>query len=241
MRSARFPDRVGLLSPHPDDAVLSAWSLLGSGTTVITVFAGDPADPTPGHWDAVCGLPSSHEAMRQRRQEDRQALEALDVQIEQLDLVENQYADRASPVAVSEAIMASLPLHCELLVAPAGIGGHPDHLTVRAAAIELARALGIPLELYAELPYAVQHGWPRAVDGHGPGGATDPMAGWTAFLPAEATAMRVIALSPDERRAKRRSAEAYETQWPALNGLGLLELDAFWAYEVRWILKTADC
>jgi LmbE family N-acetylglucosaminyl deacetylase len=229
------------LSPHPDDAVLSAWSLLGSGTTVVTVFTGDPADVTPGHWDAVCGLTSSHEAMRRRRREDRQALEALDVCVEQLGLVENQYVDRASPAAVSAAIAASLPLRCGLLVAPAGIGGHPDHLKVRAAATEIAGALGIPLELYAEMPYAVQHGWPRAVDGRGPGGATDPMASWTAFLPAEATKMRVIALSPDERRAKRRSVETYETQWPALNGLGLLELDAFWAYEVRWMLKTADC
>jgi LmbE family N-acetylglucosaminyl deacetylase len=232
---------VGLLSPHPDDAVLSAWSLLGSGTTVVTVFTGDPADPTPGHWDAVCGLTSSHEAMRRRRLEDRQALEALDVQVEQLDLVESQYADRASPAAVSAEIAVSLPSRCELLVAPAGIGGHPDHLKVRAAATEMACALGIPLELYAEMPYAVQYGWPRAVDGHGPGGAADPMAGWTAFLPAEATAMRAIALSPDEQRAKRRSAEVYETQWAALNGLGLLELDAFWAYEVRWTLKTTDC
>jgi LmbE family N-acetylglucosaminyl deacetylase len=179
--------------------------------------------------------------MRRRRLEDRQALEALDVRVEQLGLVENQYVDRASPAAVSAAVAASLPSRCGLLVAPAGIGGHPDHLKVRAAATEIAGALGIPLELYAEMPYAVQHGWPRAVDGHGPGGATDPMASWTAFLPAEATKMRVIALSPEERRAKRRSAEAYETQWPALNGLGLLELDAFWAYEVRWMLKTADC
>jgi LmbE family N-acetylglucosaminyl deacetylase len=238
---ARDALAVGLLSPHPDDAVLSAWSLLGSGTTVVTVFAGDPADATPGHWDAVCGLTSSHEAMRRRRLEDRQALELLDVRVEQLDLVENQYADRASPAAVSAAIAGCLPGRCGLLVAPAGIGGHPDHLKVRAAATEIAGTLGIPLELYAEMPYAVQHGWPSSVDGCGPGGATDPMAGWTAFLPAEVAEMRVIALSPDERRAKRRSAAAYETQWPALNGLGLLELDAFWAYEVRWMLKTADC
>jgi LmbE family N-acetylglucosaminyl deacetylase len=238
---ARDARVVGLLSPHPDDAVLSAWSLLGSATTVVTVFAGDPADATPGHWDAVCGLTTSHEAMRRRRLEDRRALEALDVGVEQLGLVENQYADRASPADVSVAIAACLPVRCGLLVAPAGIGGHPDHLKVRAAATEIAAARGIPLELYAELPYAVQHGWPSSVDGAGPGGATDPMASWRAFLPAEVTEMHVTALSPDERRAKRRSAEVYETQWPALNGLGLLELDAFWAYEVRWTLKTADC
>jgi LmbE family N-acetylglucosaminyl deacetylase len=238
---ARDAVTVGLLSPHPDDAVLSAWSLLGAGTTVVTVFAGDPADATCGPWDAVCGLASSHEAMRLRRLEDRRALEPLDVDVQQLNLVESQYADRASAAAVSAAIALSLPPRCELLVAPAGIGGHPDHLKVRAAAIELAESLGIALELYAELPYAVQHGWPREVDRRGPGGAADPMASWAAFLPPAAAEMRVIALSASERQAKRRSAEVYVTQWAALNGLGLLELDAFWAYEVHWSIKTAHC
>jgi LmbE family N-acetylglucosaminyl deacetylase len=50
-------DRILVISPHLDDAVLGASHLLHSheGSTVITVFAGRPAEyptePTP--WDAL--------------------------------------------------------------------------------------------------------------------------------------------------------------------------------------------
>ena len=49
------------------------------------------------------------------------------------------------------------------LLAPAGIGGHPDHLLVRAAAFTL-RDDGHTVALCAELPHAIRHGWPHHID-----------------------------------------------------------------------------
>jgi hypothetical protein len=57
------------------------------------------------------------------------------------------YVDAAS----RETVPAASRVH-----APAGIGGHVDHMTLRTLACALARA-GMPAHLYAELPYSVRH------------------------------------------------------------------------------------
>src|SRR6266704_1538934 len=44
----------------------------------------------------------------------------------------------------------------EVIYAPAGIGGHPDHLVTRAAATALMRS-GSSVTLYAELPYCMEY------------------------------------------------------------------------------------
>ncbi|MSO18187.1 MAG: hypothetical protein EXQ68_05860, partial [Acidimicrobiia bacterium] len=53
-------DRVVVISPHPDDAVLGCSHLMSAhpGVTVITVYAGRPREyPSPMEsWDALCGF-----------------------------------------------------------------------------------------------------------------------------------------------------------------------------------------
>src|SRR5436190_795304 len=52
---ARYMTATTILSPHPDDAVLSLWHVLaGPGeVAVVNVFAGRPAGSELGWWDAL--------------------------------------------------------------------------------------------------------------------------------------------------------------------------------------------
>src|SRR5664279_4447939 len=79
-----------LLSPHLDDAVLSATTLLErSRTTVWTVFAGAPSPDMATEWDRRCGYETGAALIRDRRSEDASALAGVD--FEQLPLLERAY------------------------------------------------------------------------------------------------------------------------------------------------------
>lgn len=81
---------VLLLSPHPDDAVLSAGALVGrANVEVWTVFSGVPDSPGPTGWDRACGYEDSRALVRARLLEDREALAG--VQFAQLPLLELSY------------------------------------------------------------------------------------------------------------------------------------------------------
>ena len=65
-----------MLSPHLDDAVLSAWSVLTEArdVVVVNVFAGVPeARPVP-RWDRLAGADDCRSHMKARLAEDRAAL-----------------------------------------------------------------------------------------------------------------------------------------------------------------------
>src|ERR671926_103609 len=75
-------ERVVVVSPHLDDAVLGCGRLLArhSGATVVTVFAGNPPRyPDPMRvWDVQSGFGPHDDVMEARRKEDRAALAVLD-------------------------------------------------------------------------------------------------------------------------------------------------------------------
>jgi LmbE family N-acetylglucosaminyl deacetylase len=117
--------------------------------------------------------------------------------------------------------------------APAGIGGHPDHVQVRDA----ARALGRPVRLYAELPYAVKFGWPGWVTGAEDDPSLDVEIDWRRWLPPDLDAQpRVERLAPDAMEQKLRAMRAYRTQFPALDrgSVGFLSQRAVLGFEVVW-------
>ena len=126
---------------------------------------------------------------------------------------------------------------------PAAIGGHADHLLVRRYGRMLARA-GIPVTLYADLPYCVLHGWPPWVDG----GEEDPHrnvdAFWLSFLGdvpelGELRAAEVERLGPEQAAQKLAAMRAYATQFPCVNYGGLLlEHPGIHGFEVRWALTA---
>jgi LmbE family N-acetylglucosaminyl deacetylase len=91
-------ERIVVVSPHLDDAVLGCGGLLAAhpGATVITVYAGapDPYPDPPTAWDALAGFGPGDDVLACRREEDRRALDVLGATPVWLDFVEHQYLDR---------------------------------------------------------------------------------------------------------------------------------------------------
>ena len=156
-----------IVSPHLDDAVLSCWSVLArpqgpaGSVTVVDVCAGVPPSGVLGEWDARGGATSSRARVEQRRVEEAAALVGTGACIVLLDLLDWQYGPDREDVA---AALAPHLAGAGWVYAPAGIGGHRDHLRVRDAVLALHPAA----VLYADLPYALRHGFEPPLPGYEP-------------------------------------------------------------------------
>lgn len=142
----RSLERIVVVSPHFDDAVLGAADLLGTypGSTVITLVAGwPPAYPKEAtDWDACGGFKAGDDVVAERRREDADALSVLDAEHVWLDVADHQYLpkeDWKKPEEVApslrDAIESSNPTAVFL---PMGIA-NPDHVLTHDAGV-LARA-----------------------------------------------------------------------------------------------------
>jgi hypothetical protein len=235
-----------LLSPHWDDAVLDCWSLLRSDRelNVVNVFAGSPS---PGHvtlWDSITGATDSAMRTRERMAEDATALTRANRKPMNLPFLDNQYRTRAGPTLeqLDRALSAHVPSASRVYV-PAGLGGHTDHLLVRRYGRVLLHA-GLPVTLYADLPYCVLHGWPHWVDGSEPEPCLNVDAFWMSFLASvpEMPPLRsaeVEHLYESMASDKLAAMRCYHTQFTALNGGAkrqLLTDPAIHGYELRWDL-----
>ncbi len=231
--------RIAVLSPHLDDAVLSAWSVLRGPEEVhvVNVCSGLPPDDLLSPWDRLTGATSSHARMLERLREDREALSRAECQATALDFPEAQY--RRGPLD-SEALDGALDRVLDGVAetwAPAGIGGHEDHLQVREAALKLARNSGSALKLYADVPYAVRFGWPGWVSGQDDDPHLVVEEWWRRFLPADLElSVRRHPLSADEVERKLHALAAYRTQLPGLGGgpVELLKRPDIIGHEVSW-------
>ena len=135
--------RVVILSPHPDDAVLSCGQFLSrhAGVTVVTVFCGFPAvypDP-PNRWALLCGFGAGDDIIAIRRDEDRRALALLGATPVHLDGFAEADLQPDEPVAtaaqVADALMNALvALEPTLVLLPLGLA-NPEHGTVHEAAL----------------------------------------------------------------------------------------------------------
>ncbi|MCU1427813.1 MAG: hypothetical protein JWL83_1813 [Actinomycetia bacterium] len=138
-------DRIVVVSPHLDDAVLGTGRLLARhpGATVITVFAGTPpAYPDPmREWDVQSGFGPGDDVMAARLDEDRAAMEVLDATPVWLDFVEYSYRPGNKPVSPKEIVGdladAIAALEPTVVLAPFGLA-NPDHDTTHRACM-LAR------------------------------------------------------------------------------------------------------
>jgi LmbE family N-acetylglucosaminyl deacetylase len=237
-RSAVRADPAGpavILSPHVDDAVLSCWSVLtGPGDVrVVNVFAGVPRAGTLANWDRIMGATDSAARMRERFDEDREAL-ALAGRDPALHLpfADSQYRGGRPPAALSE--LESVLPKLSAVYAPACTGvAHPDHLHVRRLAEALARA-GVPAFLYADLPYCAEFGWPAWVTG----ADSDPHLDVDAIWAAPAGEPAVVRLDDAQAAAKHEAIKAYATQYAALarGPVGLISNPEIHRYEVFWRL-----
>jgi hypothetical protein len=150
---------------------------------------------------------------------------------------------------IADAIAHAAPA-ASILWVPAAIGGHRDHLIVRQAGSLLA-SRGMNVRLYADLPYAVIHGWPKWVGT--PEGARKKdraSAFWERHIKALRQQVgdpieraRVVALTPQERVRKEQAVRRHATQIHSLNSgrtRGRLDEKSTFAYEVHWELLAAS-
>ena len=237
-----------VLSPHLDDAVLSVWSVVGGGgdSEIVNVFAGVPEDGPPPRWDRLAGADGRRAHMEARLDEDRAALALAGRTAVYLPFLDRHY--RSAPpeaVELAEAIDASAAA-ASLLYAPAGIGGHEDHVLVREVGLALSRRGRIPIRLYAELPYAVRFGWPAWVTGDAPGADEAAELDWDSFLsslPVSRSALgaRVRRLDGGQMEAKLTAMRRYRTQFRLLNQspFGVLEHPQVLPWEVAWSVELS--
>jgi LmbE family N-acetylglucosaminyl deacetylase len=157
--------RVACLSPHPDDIAYACGGLLaartaGSEIHVLTVFG-------RSRWAVQRSLrelaPDQISALR--RDEDRAYCARAGLQLSYFafpdaslsgfdDVTELQPC-RSDPRA--EAVTAAIHDWCvriapDLVIAPAAIGGHVDHVLVRDAGLAMDRR--VELAFFEDLPYA---------------------------------------------------------------------------------------
>ena len=165
------------ISPHLDDAVLSAGGLIyeqtqnGIPVETWTVVCGFPAtkklSPFAEYLHQEWGMSSAEEVVRNRRDEDKRAASivgAKPVHFDVPDCIYRQGPDgeflygnifvplHEAEVDLPNQIAAKLAPHLEkddVLVCQLAVGGHVDHLLVRQAAEKLER----PLLYLADIPY----------------------------------------------------------------------------------------
>ena len=235
-----------LLSPHWDDAVLDCWSVLTGEhqVAVVNLFAGVPPPGCLTPWDAITGASDSAARARERIAEDARALARAGRAPINLPFLDAQYRGAEPDPTLEEidhALAAAAPSASRVYVT-AGIGGHLDHLLARRYGRMLLRA-GLPVTLYADLPYCVLHGWPHWVDGSEPDPHRNVDAFWLEYLKRvpERPALRdahVEPLDDGAAAAKLAAMRCYQTQLPGLDyGAGRVLSDPeIHRWEVRWEL-----
>jgi len=230
---------VVLLSPHLDDAVLSAWHVLSSGESVrvVNVFAGIPEPGFVTDLDAAHGARESAAWMRRRRSEDRAALALAGRRPIHLDVLEVQFAAYRVPRLRREiarrpgdfvslvgdepglrtdpgdlAALVAEQVHPDAVVyGPAGVGQHPDHRDLACATTRLAGRVR-EVRLYADSPYYLLHGGPSWL-----GERAGTMPDRTADREIDAALSRLWTEPPGlDRRVVFLQPEALDRKWAAI-------------------------
>lgn len=157
--------RTLLISPHFDDAVLSAGQFMAGKKhhcDVLTVFSEIPKDKglqTP--YDESCGFKTSEDAMVVRRVEDEEALAILGARSLHLGCLDSQYPGGSDKEDVLQKLRKFAEEHgreYDMVLAPLGLR-HPDHVNVSWAAntvFGLSDALNY-FYMWEDLPHRVTH------------------------------------------------------------------------------------
>jgi LmbE family N-acetylglucosaminyl deacetylase len=165
------------LSPHLDDAALSAGGLIydqGRSGIPVEIWTFMSGFPPAGEFSQFAqlqhymwGFPSAEEAVRARRKEDRRAAAILGAHVVHLDFLDCIYRRGANgewlyddisvppheqdadlPVRIAEAITSRVQTD-DILVCQLAIGSHVDHVLVRQG----AERTGLHLLYDVDIPY----------------------------------------------------------------------------------------
>lgn len=172
----------------------------GHRVAVVTVFAGDPDSATAaGRWDTRTGFETAGEAVRSRREEDRNACALLGAEPLWLPFVDGDYGGERSEEEISAKLIDLLAPFNAVLV-PGRPLRHADHLWL-ARCVEEHGIGSAQLGLYAELPYDY---WPKQDRGTEASVAHDSLV-W-----------RAPRVTLRARLTKWRACSAYSSQLPWL-------------------------
>lgn len=153
--------KILLISPHFDDAVLSAGQFLSErpDADVVTIFAGIPLTPdeikTP--YDEKCGFISARDAVGVRTRENDAALAFLEAHPINFEFPDSQYetelANHVHVHDITDALQKVVDAKSyEFIMAPLGLG-HPDHIKTTEAVMMLKTKKTI--YLWEDLPLRV--------------------------------------------------------------------------------------
>jgi len=233
-----------IISPHLDDALLSATQVATSGpTTVATVFAGPPpAEVKLTEWDLLTGATSSLDRYHERLAEDERANAVIGSRPVHLAFPEEQFREDQVDAAGCTAELAALIAEADSVWLPTGVGGHPDHVLARKLALAALPDDSRPaVGFYGDFPYIASYGWPTWVTG-APTEEYLDAAAWLSLefravgLPEDGMVREVITLSDSERQLKSETIAEYRSQLPGLR-LDPTRINR-WGnaldYEVRW-------
>ena len=225
--------RLIVISPHLDDAVFSAWHLLGSNTTVLTVFAGEPPAGTEAWWDKLCGQRDSVAMTKRRKSENEHALKPTKTQLIYLNFLDNQYRSQTVEVSsIVDEILYKTNKDDEYMVnLTGGVWGHKDHILTRQAGIELMNK-GRNVNFYLDIPYM---GLPKYF-----------LSLYIKFIEKEATRLlgvkanvKIAKLNEQQLRNKIQASLKYGSQYKMTNltSLGRLSRYINRGYEIEILTK----
>ncbi|BFP52494.1 PIG-L deacetylase family protein [Streptomyces griseus] len=242
-----------VVSPHLDDAVLSAAAQLCRGddeqVRVVTVCAGVPAaDAPPGLWDVITRAASAAARVEERLREDDGAMSHFACSTERLGELDGQH--RGEPLditAVAEQLIPFLADASEVWL-PSGIGGHLDHRSVRDAGL-LAREKSaggeVPAHLYADVPYSIPYGWGNVAPDRETAGSVDVEA-WRQWqlgrcgasdLPLGEPRWHELDEASGERKLRALNEYATQTEVLSLDRILRCDPDSLLRYELSWPLR----
>lgn len=142
---------VLLLSPHLDDAWLSAAALIGATECEIwTVFGGAPDPAQQTAWDIASGFADSDATMAARTAEDRAAFSDMESRVRRLPYLEASYAEPPLRREQSAALRADMQEWAEqrpggVLALPVCAGVHVEPATWQKARERLRQSdVGAP-------------------------------------------------------------------------------------------------
>lgn len=149
--------KVLVLSPHFDDAVLSAGQFLAGrpDADVVTIFGGEPIGDVSTPYDTKLGFRNAKDAISVRRQEDIEAVTLLRGNAIHWDYLDEQYHEPRQDTAVALQILDTIEAgDYEFILAPLGLG-HPDHHMVAEALLRITHKVKTPIYLWEDIPLRV--------------------------------------------------------------------------------------
>ena len=220
--------RLLVISPHCDDAVLSCGALLAAhpGSVVVTIFAAGPPCHDPlTEWDRAAGFEPGDDVMAHRRGEDAKALGLLSAHPLWLGFCDSQYRRSPSSEHITPALDGVMQVvRPHSIVAPWGLF-HSDHTLASEACMGLrSKYPGQGWFLYEDAIY-------RRI----PGLLGDRIA----RMRACGIRARRVAVAMDQDHARKSEAiHCYRSQLRALTSRGRPGyLDAF-EPERLWVIQS---